>query len=392
MNINIKEVYDKVKDYVAKYGEGLFRSVQASAERPYIFIYMNGNNHLDYEFKDNKWIIHLDLNYGHRKVIGEIIGYKGVSYKQDLWKKIEKPIRDHIDKINNIFKETLKSQSIKFITSKVKDKISYSKKLKLYRSDNSKEFSVTSVRMSLGKYPTNQWEHNPAQIMTYFPGVFSTPEKEYAEKYPQDKLYSFEVSGNFLELPKEYNKIKNMTLLEALNWAKENYIGVIGKKAADTNFGKFDEVVIFNKNSIKNVKEIGVKKSFIDKVKHKISKVKKIDTKDILIGRSAIYDTMTDIEEGRPSRSTGPLKVYHIIEGEHKGRYLLADGYHRLFVLLLNHKTKIDVDIIGYGDGRNTDIAIPYKNFSIDPSLKFMGLEDLADEEILEDLKEKLNK
>lgn len=133
-------------------------------------------------------------------------------------------------------------------------------------------------------------------------------------------------------------------------------------------------------------------KFITSKVIEKLAKIRKIDTKDIFIGRSAIYDTMTDIEEGRTSRSSGPLKVYHLSEGEHKGRYLLADGYHRLFVFLLNHKTKVDVDVIGYGGGANTDIAIPYKTFSIDPSLKFMGLEDLADEDILEDLKEKLKK
>lgn len=147
----------------------------------------------------------------------------------------------------------------------------------------------------------------------------------------------------------------------------------------------------FNKVFQEHMKPNSIK--FItSKVIEKLAKIRKIDTKDIFIGRSAIYDTMTDIEEGRPSKSRGPLKVYHLSEGEHKGRYLLSDGYHRLFILLLNHKTKVDVDIIGYGDGVNKDIPIPYKTFSIDPSLKFMGLEDLADEDILEDLKEKQNK
>lgn len=130
----------------------------------------------------------------------------------------------------------------------------------------------------------------------------------------------------------------------------------------------------------------------IDLVISKLAKIRKVDSKEIFINRDSFYDTMTDIEEGRLSRSTGALKVYHITSGNNKGKYLLSDGFHRFFILLLNHTEEVTVDVIGYGDGGNTDLAIPYKPFKIDPNLKYMGLEDLADEEILEDLKEKLLK
>jgi len=143
MEIKIREIYDEVQDYVKKHGDGLFLGSQASSDRPYIMIYMSGSNHLDYEFKNNKWIIHLDLNYGHRKILGEITAYNSVNYKDDLWKKIEKPIRDHIEELNKIFKETFKSKSIKFIMSRVKRKLfASSVMIKPYSKDLFKNIDV----------------------------------------------------------------------------------------------------------------------------------------------------------------------------------------------------------------------------------------------------------
>ena len=122
--MDIDNVLKDVKEVVKKENPSFILSLNKSHDRPYIFLYMNGSNHLDYEFKDDKWIIHLDLNYGHRKVIGEIKGFnKKVEYKQDLWKTVEKPIRDFIEELNKVFKESLKGQAIKFITSKVKEKL-----------------------------------------------------------------------------------------------------------------------------------------------------------------------------------------------------------------------------------------------------------------------------
>jgi len=114
--------------------------------------------------------------------------------------------------------------------------------------------------------------------------------------------------------------------------------------------------------------------------------VRTINTSDILIDRHSIYKTMGDIEHNRTSRSKGPLSVFHLISGENKGRYLLEDGFHRLFILLLKHQTRVKVNIIGAGSSSGTDLATPIKPFKIDPNLKYMGLEDLADEDILDEL------
>jgi hypothetical protein len=117
-----------------------------------------------------------------------------------------------------------------------------------------------------------------------------------------------------------------------------------------------------------------------------IAAVRTIETADLLIERSSIFKTMTDIEQGRGTRTEGEISVFHLTEGKNKGKYLVEDGYHRLFLLLLGHQTKIKVNITGYGSEINTDLATPLKPLKINPSLKYMGLEDLADVEILEEL------
>ena len=121
--MDINKILKEVKDVVKKEKPSFILNVSKSSERPYIFLYMNGSNHLDYEFKDGEWIIHLDLNYGHRKELGRIKGYNKVEYKQELWKPIPDPIKKVIEKLNKVFKESLKADSIKFITSKVKEKL-----------------------------------------------------------------------------------------------------------------------------------------------------------------------------------------------------------------------------------------------------------------------------
>lgn len=118
-------ILKKVKEVVKKENPSFILNVSKSHDRPYIFLYMNGSNHLDYEFKDGEWIIHLDLNYGHRKELGKIKGYNRVEYSDKLWKDVPDPIKDFIETLNKVFKETLKSESIKFITSKVKEKLSH---------------------------------------------------------------------------------------------------------------------------------------------------------------------------------------------------------------------------------------------------------------------------
>jgi len=122
--MEIDNVLKEVKEVVKKENPPFILNVDKNHDRPYIFLYMNGSNHLDYEFKDGEWVIHLDINYGHRKELGKIKSYNSVKYDDKLWKDVPKPIKDFIGELNKVFKESLKSKSIKFITSKVKEKLS----------------------------------------------------------------------------------------------------------------------------------------------------------------------------------------------------------------------------------------------------------------------------
>jgi len=114
------KVLEEVKKVVKKEKPTFILNVQKSHERPYIFLYMNGSNHLDYEFKDGEWVIHLDLNFGHRKELGKIKSYKDVKYNKEVLKEVPDPIKNFIEKVNKVFKETLKPDSVKFITSMVR--------------------------------------------------------------------------------------------------------------------------------------------------------------------------------------------------------------------------------------------------------------------------------
>jgi len=127
-----------------------------------------------------------------------------------------------------------------------------------YRSDDSKDFSIHSVRMDLSKITLAQFKHDPSQIMTYLPGVYATPSILYAKKYPQGSLFSFEFTGKIFEIPRDLIKVKGqMSVKQFLEWLKENsYDAVLGINAANTNFGRFDEIVIFNKTKITNIKEM----------------------------------------------------------------------------------------------------------------------------------------
>ena len=128
-----------------------------------------------------------------------------------------------------------------------------------YRSDSSKDFSISSVKMDLRKKNLAQFKHAPSQVMTYLPGVFATPSIEYAKKYPQDNLFSFEFTGKIFEIPRDFIRVKGqMNLAQFLEWLKDNsYDAVLGINAANTNFGNFDEIVILNKAKITNIKEMG---------------------------------------------------------------------------------------------------------------------------------------
>ena len=115
--------------------------------------------------------------------------------------------------------------------------------------------------------------------------------------------------------------------------------------------------------------------------------LKKIDTSKFLVSRKAMMFTMRNISSGRPSRSGGPIEVFEITEGKHKGLFLLTDGHHRLFEKVLKGNKKVDIVVYDGNSGSTSDTPyeIPTDPFKFTNS-KYGGLENLADEEVLEDL------
>jgi len=147
---------------------------------------------------------------------------------------------------------------LKKIIRKRSDLLKLSLNTTYYRSDNSKDFSTSSVRVDLKKVKLKQFKHDPSIIMTYLPGIFATPTLEYAEKYPQGKLFKFDFTGKIFEIPFDLKLLKKfMSMEQFLVWLKDNsYDAAYAANAAKTNFGNFDEIVILNKAKIKNITEV----------------------------------------------------------------------------------------------------------------------------------------
>lgn len=118
---------------------------------------------------------------------------------------------------------------------------------------------------------------------------------------------------------------------------------------------------------------------------------KKVDISDFLISRKALMTTMRNINGGKPSFSRGPLEVFEITEGKYKGKYMLTDGFHRLFALLLKGNKKVDIIVYEGNSGSTSDTPyeVPTDIFKFTNS-KYGGLENLADEEVLKDLLNKV--
>lgn len=104
--------------------------------------------------------------------------------------------------------------------------------------------------------------------------------------------------------------------------------------------------------------------------------------KYLIISRKSLFETLSDMEHGKYSKSKNPIHIWQ----REDGKYQLVDGYHRVFATLLLGKATIKAEIIGQGYSDyhatvNLNDKFEYKNEN-----KYKGLEDLADEEILEEI------
>lgn len=94
----------------------------------------------------------------------------------------------------------------------------------------------------------------------------------------------------------------------------------------------------------------------------------------IACDRNSMFKTMNDVEQGKLSYSgNNPLEVFFITEGYFNGKYLLQDGYHRLFIELLKGKKEVEIYIANSGSYSACDYAV-YNLLEITPSSKYNGL------------------
>jgi hypothetical protein len=117
---------------------------------------------------------------------------------------------------------------------------------------------------------------------------------------------------------------------------------------------------------------------------------------NLVVFRSSLYRAFDDCERGKCSHTKGPVEVFPL--RSEQGKYQLFDGYHRLIEYLtarkhLKNNHTIPVKIVDKEWVRKTySIAPEGDRWEYDGSLKYGGLEDLADEEIIDDLANQLQK
>lgn len=110
-----------------------------------------------------------------------------------------------------------------------------------------------------------------------------------------------------------------------------------------------------------------------------------IPLSDLIISRDSLFKAMNDISRGRVSKTQDLIHVW-----ENENKYQLVDGYHRVFEYILSNQKSVQAEVIGRGYSDYWATVHPEQQFQYNPNTPYHGLEDLADEEILEELKQKL--
>lgn len=173
----------------------------------------------------------------------------------------------------------------------------------LYRSDNQDNFKFFNPRRDVGKYELRQFVHSPAYLMTYLPGIFASPTKDYAKAYPQKYIYKLKFDGKLFKLPRDFKKIPSeIETVEAfLGWLKRNnYDGVLGTRAANTSAGSFDEVVVFDSKKLKIMSKLA-------KTQESKMNIKEINKNLNSLGRILQEDSMQDLKTRIKSYQQGDV-------------------------------------------------------------------------------------
>lgn len=103
------------------------------------------------------------------------------------------------------------------------------------------------------------------------------------------------------------------------------------------------------------------------------------DISKLIMSRDSLYGAYSDcFNYNKKSTTNAPIGVWITDDGE----FVLVDGYHRVAEMLLQGIQQTDVEVwnVGYSDWKYPD-----EKFIVDFSLPWNGLEDFADDEILQD-------
>jgi len=109
-----------------------------------------------------------------------------------------------------------------------------------------------------------------------------------------------------------------------------------------------------------------------------------IDLSKLLLSKRSLLGVLDDFNNNKKSHSKHkPLNVW----ASDDGTYFLTDGYHRVFEYLLFNDIKQNAIIIG--EGYSDYYAEPKGDniFKVYPNMKFNGLENIIDIDMLESLK-----
>lgn len=104
---------------------------------------------------------------------------------------------------------------------------------------------------------------------------------------------------------------------------------------------------------------------------------------DLLVSRKGLVQAFNDYKDGKESRTHGPVHVWQT----DNNKYQLIDGYHRFVFALISGQKTIKAEIIGKGYSDYWVITKPEDAFEYNPSITYRDLQNLADKELYNQLK-----
>jgi tRNA nucleotidyltransferase/poly(A) polymerase len=118
-----------------------------------------------------------------------------------------------------------------------------------------------------------------------------------------------------------------------------------------------------------------------------LNEAKERNISGLTMHRQGIQTALRDIINGETSKTEGPIKIWRM----ESGALQVIDGYHRVVEALVKGSNSIKVKVAGKGYSDYWSEAGGSDVFEINPALPFKGLEKIASQTTLEQLKKRLS-